>query len=80
MKTVLPTSISSIEEAKGFLLSLVENNEAYNDENAFGLEWAALKASAIEHANVVRLMAQIYSLKEVAVFRSNHAGYQLLIS
>lgn len=65
MKTVLPQSINTVEEAKGFLTELSRNNEAYHPEDS-----AASIGTLNEHIlteseclQLDKLMGEIYSLK-----------------
>ena len=61
MKTKLPKKISTIEEAKSFLISLHENGETFHPEDdATALSGNLFTKAEGEHLN--RLMADIYNL------------------
>ena len=68
MKTKLPLSISTVDEAKTFLLELCKNNEQYHPEDdAHDLEWVTIPPANIptieECDQLNKLMQDIYNLK-----------------
>ena len=66
MKTQLPASINTIDEAKAFLTDLYNNGEAYHPEDsADSIEWALpvdQQPTVAECVQLDKLMADIYSL------------------
>jgi hypothetical protein len=65
MKTVLPSSIQTVAEAKEFLTALYDNNEVYHPEdNAFDIDWKTTTVSHEEAEQLNKLMDDIYKLKD----------------
>jgi hypothetical protein len=65
MKTNLPESITSVEEATRFLTELFNNNEAYHPEDdAFDIVWQSVNPTEAEKRQLNKLMNQIYDLPE----------------
>jgi len=61
MKTQLPNSISTIEQAQIFLTELYKNGEHFHPEdNARDIDWFSLTLAEAEQLNI--LMDQIYDL------------------
>ena len=69
MKTNLPQSIGTIEEAKKFLKELCDNNEQYHPEDdAHDIEWDTIECvgdypTKEERDQLNKLMNEIYVLK-----------------
>lgn len=75
MKTTLPASITSIDEAKQFLTDLHNNNESFHPEDdAFDIYWQTTEVSDEEKELLNKLMNDIYSLPE-AWSRTNPDGW-----
>lgn len=70
MKTNLPTSITTVEEAKAFLTELHTNGEAFHPEDdATDIEWNMAdldKPNFLECEHLNKLTCEIYNLPEVA--------------
>jgi hypothetical protein len=69
MKTILPPSIITVEQAKNFLKALFDNGEAFHPEdNANDIEFnpppGVEPPTAAEKALLNQLMDNIYALKE----------------
>jgi len=62
MKTNLPNSITSIEEAKEFLKNLKHNGELFHPEdNAHEIAWSCAAPTYEECEKLNKLMEEIYS-------------------
>ena len=64
MKTKLPASIGTIEEAETFLTELYENGEAYHPEDNAADCFSPDQCSSEEAEKLDALMTQIYFLPE----------------
>lgn len=66
MKTVLPNTIETIEQAKAYLTDLYNNGEAYHcEDSAEGIDWALpqdQQPTATECQQLNKLMRQIYKV------------------
>lgn len=63
MKTVLPTKIATVEQAKAFLTDLYKNGEAYHPEDdARTIAWVSDPPTRREALKLNRLMDMIYDL------------------
>jgi hypothetical protein len=66
MRTKLPDSITTVEEAKMFLTELVNNNEEYHPEDdAMDVEWIMETVSQDEMMQLNKLMDDIYDLNAI---------------
>lgn len=66
MRTKLPDSIKTVEEAKMFLAELVSNNEEYHPEDdAMEVEWIMAEVSQDERMQLNKLMDDIYDLNAI---------------
>jgi len=62
MKTVLPTSINTVEEAKKFLTELHNNNETFHPEDdAHTIVWETSSPTKEECDQINKLMSEIYA-------------------
>jgi len=76
MKTVLPKSISTVEEAKVFLLALYNNNEVYHPEDdAHDIIWDGVTVSDAEADQLNKLMNDIYSLDDYTMFNGKELTF-----
>lgn len=65
MKTKLPESITSVEEAKQLLTDLHNNNEEFHPEDsAFDIDWQTTEVTDEEKSQLDKLMNDIYSLPD----------------
>lgn len=66
MKTLLPATISNIEEAKKFLTDLIENDECYHPEdNAHEINWQSNDIPQESDCDLLnKLMLDIYKLED----------------
>ena len=66
MKTILPASIATIDQAKQLLTDLHNNGEAYHPEDdATGIVWTDCKSPTLQECELLnKLMKDIYDLPE----------------
>lgn len=63
MKTILPTSITTVDQAKALLLDLHNNDETFHPEDdATDINWNTTIVSPLEAAQLNKLMADIYNV------------------
>jgi hypothetical protein len=74
MKTNLPDSINTIDEAKTFLTDLFNNGESFHPEDdAFDINWPKGEQPTDEECSKLNnLMADIYNLE------GNHSPYDMV--
>lgn len=66
MRTILPESITCVEDARSFIQSLCDKHEQYHPEDdAHDVCWQTTKVSWDEAERLNLLMGQIYALPEV---------------
>ncbi|HTN09213.1 hypothetical protein [Agriterribacter sp.] len=64
MKTILPESINTIQQAKALLIDLHHNGEAYHPEdNADEIIWQTCQPSQQEKDRLNKLMADMHGIK-----------------
>jgi hypothetical protein len=67
MKTVLPTSITTVEEAKAFLTDLYDNGEMFHPEdNAHDVVWQTCTPTYKEKEQLNKLMYEVFCLAEMS--------------
>lgn len=70
MKTKLPESISTVDEAKAFLLELHTNGESYHPEDdAHDIIWGSCEEPTPDECDQLnKLMDDIYSLPDIGTY------------
>jgi hypothetical protein len=64
MKTILPTTIKTIQQAKEFLTELYHNEESFHPEDdAFDIVWSQDEPSERDKHRLNSLMEDIYELE-----------------
>jgi hypothetical protein len=67
MKTQLPTSIKTVEEAKQFLFDLHNNDESFHPEDdANEVVWVTCNPTAEEKTQLNKLMDEVFYLMEMS--------------